>query len=610
MVYGAGRSEVSKFDWTTGQVQNVTPIVLRSGQYRADRTEPILFSPVDPHILYFAANVLFQTHNGGVSWQTISPDLTRPQPGIPASLGDWAAKDENAAKVRGVIYALAPSFRDLNTLWAGTDDGWIWITRDGGKNWSNITPPELTPWSKVTQISASHFDNDTAFASVSRFRIDDLHPYIYRTRDGGKTWQKTVEGLPDVGPVDTVREDPVAKGLLFAGTENAVWVSFDAGDHWQSLQLNLPHTSMRDLWIHNDDLLVGTHGRSFWVLDDITPLRQLAAAASAGVYLFKPASAYRVRRDTYTDTPLPPDEPAGQNPPDGAVIDYVLGEGVAGPVTLEILDAAGKPIRRYSSDDQPPFTLDSLGKSLTIPTYWVRLPATLSRAPGMHRWVWDLHETPPQSSAYGYPISAVPHDTPREPLGPSVLPGRYTVRLTAGGKILTAPLSVVMDPRVTTPAAGLSQQHEIEAHLAALINESFDAQAELRGLEHQLETLAKQASGPAAEAVGALRKKVSELAESPRGTSGSPSPEATVSRVAGELGQLYGQVGASDAAPTATQTAALAAVEKDDGAVMARWKAIKSTDLPALNRQLSGAGLAVINLKAEPEPASESQDEE
>jgi len=613
IVYGAGRSEVSKFDWVTGQVQNVSPLALRGGNYRTDRTEPIIFSPVDPHILYFAANVLFETRDGGVSWQTISPDLTRPQPGIPASLGDLAAKDQNAAKVRGVIYALAPSFKDINTLWAGTDDGQIWITRDGGKKWTNITPPELTPWSKVTQISASHFDNDTAFVSVSRFRIDDLHPYIYRTHDGGKTWQKMVSGLAEAGPVDTVREDPIAKGLLFAGTENSVWVSFDGGDHWQSLELNLPHTSMRDLWIHNDDLLVGTHGRSFWVLDDITPLRQLAAAASADVYLFKPASAYRVRRDTYTDTPLPPDEPAGQNPPDGAVIDYALGAGVTGPVTLEILDASGKRMRRYSSNDKPPFTLESLRESLTIPTYWVRMPVTLSTAPGMHRWVWDLHETPPESSSYGYPISAVPHDTPREPLGPAVLPGRYTVRLIAGGKTLTARLNVVMDPRVTTPAAGLRQQHDMATRLVAMMNESFDAQAEARALDHQFEALSKQASGPVADAVGALRKKVTGFAGGGggRGRFSAPtSSEVTLSRVAGEIGGLYGGIVGSDAAPTATQTAAFAAAAKDDATVMARWKAIKSTDIPALNRQLSGAGLTVIKLKAEPEPASESQDEE
>ena len=615
IVYGAGRSEVSKFDWDTGQVQDVTPIVLRGGNYRTDRTEPIVFSPVDPHILYYAANVLFETRNGGVSWQTISPDLTRPHPDIPASLGNLAAKDEYAAKVRGAIYVVAPSFKDINTLWAGTDDGLIWITRDGGRKWSNITPPELTPWSKVTQISASHFDNNTAFASVSRFRIDDLRPYIYRTQDGGKTWQKIVAGLADVGPVDTVREDPVAKGLLFAGTENSVWVSFDNGDHWQSLQQNLPHTSMRDLWIHKDDLLVGTHGRSFWVLDDITSLRQLAAAANASVFLFKPAPAYRIRRDTNTDTPLPPDEPAAQNPPEGAVIDYVIGEGVAGPVTIEILDAAGKRIRRFSSDDKPPFALESLQKTLAIPIYWVRVPKILSSAPGMHRFVWDLRETPPQSSNYSYPISALPHDTPREPSGPDVLPGRYTVRLTAEGKTLTAPLNVVMDPRVLTPLEGLRQQHEVETRLAAMMDESFEARAELSGLEHQLEALSKQAHGPLAEAVSALRTKLAALAGSRPERPGLLPPEvdpseATLSRVTGQIGGLYSQVGGADVAPTASQTAALSALEKDYAFVMGRWKAIKSKDLPALNHQLGGGGLPEIKPKAEPAPASESEDEE
>jgi len=293
------------------------------------------------------------------------------------------------------------------------------------------------------------------------------------------------------------------------------------------------------------------------------------------------------------------------------VIDYVLPQGITGPVTLEILDASGKRIRRYSSEDKPPFTLESLAQTLTIPTYWVRLPAILSSAPGMHRFVYDLHETPPESSGYGYPISAVPHDTPREPLGPSVLPGRYTVRLTAGGKTLTALLSVAMDPRVLTPVAGLRQQHELEIKLVAMMNESFDAQAELRALDEQLEKLSKQASGAVADAVGALRKKASGLAgRRGGGFFAPPSPEATLSRVAGEIGGLYGQVSHADAAPTASQTAALAAVEKENEAVMARWKAIKSTDIPALNRQLGGAGLSMIKLKAEPEPASESEDEE
>jgi hypothetical protein len=398
--------------------------------------------------------------------------------------------------------------------------------------------------------------------------------------------------------------------LLFAGTENSVWVSFDDGDHWQSLELNLPHTSMRDLWIHKDDLLVGTHGRSIWALDDITPLRQMAAAANASVFLFKPAPAYRVRRDTNTDTPLPPDEPAGQNPPDGAIIDYVLSEAATGPVTLEILNAAGKPLRRFSSEDKAPFTLESLRQTLGIPTYWVRMPRILSSAPGMHRFVWDLRGTPPQSSEYGYPISAVPRDTPREPGGPLVLPGRYTVQLTAQGKTLTAPLNVLMDPRVSTPAAGLRQQYEVESRLVAMINESFEARAELTSLDRQLDTLSKQAQGSVADSVSALRTKLSALSGSRRGRFAPGPSTLSLSRVAGEIGELYRQVWGADVAPTAAQMAALAAVEKDYAEVMRRWKAIKSTDLPALNRQLSAGRLPVIKVEAEPEPASESENEE
>ena len=269
-------------------MQNVTPIPLRTSKYRTDRTEPTMFSPVDPHTLYYASNVLFKTTDGGTSWQTISKDLTRENPGVPASVGNLVPK--GADKQRGAIYALAPSFKNINTLWAGTDDGLIWQTRDGGKNWNDITPKDLTPWSKVTQISASHFDEDTAYASVSRFRINDNRPYIYRTHDAGKNWTLITTGLPDFGPVDTVREDPVRKGLLFAGTENSVWVSFDDGDHWQSLQLNLPHTSMRDLWIHDDDLIVGTHGRSFWILDDITALREVKNLSTREAHLFTPGS--------------------------------------------------------------------------------------------------------------------------------------------------------------------------------------------------------------------------------------------------------------------------------------------------------------------------------
>src|SRR5262249_29115156 len=305
-----------------------------------------------------------------------------------------------------------------------------------------------------TQLAASRFDEQTAYASVSRFRIDDLTPYIYRTSDGGKSWQLITQGLPGDAPVDTVREDSVRKGLLFAGTEKSVWVSFDSGDHWQSLQLNLPHTSMRDLWIHDSDLIVATHGRSFWILDDITPLRQVDPTANqTNAKLFPPRETYRVKRNTNTDTPIPPDEPSGENPPDGVVLNYFLPQAVSTEVKLEILDSESKVIRAYSSEDKPDVTEEELKKQL-IPLYWIRMHRAVPKTGGMHRWVWDLHYSSPVVLRHEYPISATPHDTPRFPLGPTALPGQYTVRLTAVGKSYTAPILVKLDPRVKTSSAG------------------------------------------------------------------------------------------------------------------------------------------------------------
>ena len=611
IVYGAGRTEVSKFDWTTGQVQNVTPIPLRSGKYRADRTEPILFSPVDPHILYYAANVLFKTTDGGHSWQTISPDLSRAHPGIPASLGDRASKDPDAEKQRGVIYALALSLKDVNTIWAGTDDGLIWVTRNGGKKWKDVTPPQLTPWSKVTQIAVSPFNEDSAYASVSRFRIDDRRPYIYRTRDGGKTWRPITHGLPDDSSVDTVRADPVRKGLLFAGTENAVWVSFDDGDDWQSLQLNLPRTSMRDLWIHDNDLIVATHGRSFWILDDITPLRQITeAAAHADAYLFKPEPAYRVRRNTNTDTPLPPDEPAGKNPPDGAILDYFLARPSSNPVTLEILDASGKLVRRYSSNDPPEATEAELLKTLEVPLHWVRMPRILSAEAGMHRWVWDLHYPAPQSARHEYPISAIPQYTPRLPQGPTALPGEYAVRLTADGHSTTAPLTLKMDPRVKTPLAGLEQQFRLETRLASMMNSAYEAAGQAHSLREQLEKLSERGSSPLTETILTLQKKVTSLLGKPVGFIPPLSPEVTLVSVSNELRTLYGEIGRGDAAPTASQVSAVAEVESDLSGVMTRWNAVKTTDFPTLSRQVKNANLPEIRLEQGAEPEQESEDEE
>ncbi|HTT33700.1 MAG TPA: glycoside hydrolase [Methylomirabilota bacterium] len=619
IVYGAGRREVSRWSISTGQFQNVTPIPSADPKFRADRTQPIIFSPVDPHILYYAANFLFKTTNGGQTWQTISPDLAREHNGIPASLGDKAAKDPNAEKIRGVIYALAPSFKNVNTIWAGTDDGFLWITRDGGANWKNITPPELTPWSKVTQLAASHFDDDSAYASVSRFRIDDLHPYIYRTHDGGKSWRLITNGLPDA-PVDSVREDPVRKGLLFAGTETSVWVSFDDGDHWQSLQLNLPHTSMRDLWIHENDLIVGTHGRSFWVLDDISPLRQLSdSVAKSDVHLFKPAIAYRVRRDTNTDTPLPPDEPTALNPPDGAVIDYFLAQPASTPVTLEILDPQGKLVRKFTDADKPDPSPEELAKEL-IPRYWIRMPKTLPTSAGMHRWVWDLHYASPHATRTDYPIAAVPGDTPRAPQGPMAAPGQYSVRLTVNGHTFTEPLTVKMDPRVKTSQEGLALEFQKQKLLAGLMTQSTEAITRARGLREQLQKLtgktpgasadnpaASKISGPLADAVTAFEKKLSVLIGA-TGFGAAAAPTPTLGRSSGAIAGLYAEIDRSDAAPTAAQTAAIDAAQKDFSAVLKLWKDFQSTDVPALNAQLKAAGLPELQLSATPQAAGDEDD--
>ena len=595
IIYGGGRNEVSKYHWSTGQAQNVTPIPVRGDNYRTDRTEPTLFSPIDPHTLYFASNILFKTVDGGNSWQAISPDLTRENPGVPPSVGTLISKNPDAGKQRGVIYAFAPSFKSVDTLWAGTDDGLIWMTRDGGKNWSNVTPPELTAWSKVTQIEASHFDHQSAYASVSRFRIDDLHPYIYRTHDSGQTWKMISGNLPADAPVDTVREDPVRKGLLFAGTESSVWVSFDDGDHWQSLQLNLPHTSMRDLWIHDSDLIVATHGRSFWILDDITPLRQFAdSMAKSDAYLFKPEPAYRVRRSTNPDTPIQPDEPLGQNPPDGAILDYLLAQPASGPVTLEIVDAQGKLVRHYSSTDQPEITQEELDKQL-IPLYWIRRPKILLASAGMHRWVWDLRYPSPASPRHEYPISAVPHDTPRSPLGPLAVPGEYTARLTVNGHTSTAPLTIKIDPRVHATLSDLEQQFNLETRLASELTASTEALAQAHSLLDQLRKLGPQANGKLAESVKALDQKVGAILRG-RTPAGS-SPKPTLAAVNSTIDALYGSVGQADAAPTAAQISAVTEAEHDLSAVMKRWKEVKKSDLQALNRELKSANLSEINLQ-------------
>ena len=593
MIYGG---KVTRYNRVTGQTQDVSPVVLRTGQYRFNRTAPLIFSAADPHLLYLGSNVLFKTSDGGNSWQIISPDLTREDPAVPPSLGVFVESDPAKGKHRGVIYSIAPSPKDVNLIWAGTDDGFIQVTRDGGRTWQNVTPPELTPWSKLAQMDASHFDTATAYAAVNRFRVDDLHPYIYRTHDGGKTWQKIVNGLPD-DPVNTVREDPERKGLLFAGSERSVYVSFDDGDHWQSLRLNLPATSIRDLVVHQDDIVVGTHGRSFWILDNITPLRQLSASVSeSDAYLFAPQLTYRVRRNNNTDTPLPPEEPAGQNPPDGAMLDYFLKSAASSPVTLEISDASGKLVRRFSRADKPE-PVDA--KELNIPTYWIRPPRVLSTEPGMHRFVWDLHYPPPDSLDHEYPISAIYRDTPRYPLGPGVLPGRYTVKLTVNGRSYNQPLTIKMDPRVKTSQEGLRQQFELESKITEAMSHDYKTLQQVKGLRQQLKTLKdKGGKVPLAEAIAALDKKAADLEGVEGGYSARflSTPEGrSLSRLNEGLYTLLGAVDGADIEPTSQQVATFNEVNKALDQQLTRWQEIRTKDVPALNLKLRDAGLQPLN---------------
>jgi hypothetical protein len=465
-------------------------------------------------------------------------------------------------------------------------------------HWKDVTPPGQVAFAKVAIIDAGHFDAQTAYAAINTLRLDDLRPHILRTHDGGKTWTEIVNGMAGDAPVDAVREDPKHKGLLFAGTEREVYVSFDDGDHWQSLRLNMPPSSVRDIIIKDDDLIAATHGRGFWILDDITPLRQMTPGiANAAAFLFRPQTAVRVRWDMNTDTPVPPDEPAGQNPPDGAIIDYYLGPAASGPVTLEISDSAGKLVRRYSSDDPAP----RADPALAIPSYWVRPAQTLSNHAGMHRFLWDMHYAPLPEERPEYPMQAIAHDTPVAASSPWAMTGTYTVKLTVNGQSYAEPLAVKMDPRVHTSSADLLLQFSVSKQLYDDQGAAAKALEQIRALREKLRALRERAApGAASDAVTEFDQKLAALQGTGgggRGGRGAASGPDTITSVNGSLSLLMRMIQGADAAPTSQAMAAAADRRKAMAGLLQRWTAMKAEGLATLNRQLKLGGLSEITIE-------------
>jgi photosystem II stability/assembly factor-like uncharacterized protein len=593
IVYGG---KVTRYDRRTGQIQNIAP---KAG-YRALRTQPLQFSPVDPHSLYFATNTLWLTNDQGKNWKEVSPDLSRETWELPPSVADY--KDTPAAKPtrRGVIYALGLSPLDGNRIWAGTDDGLIWTTTDGGGHWDNVTPPELKAFWKVFNMDAGHFDAKTAYAAVNTLRLDDMRPHLFRTHDGGKTWTEINNGIPDGAATSAIREDPKRKGLLYAGTETQVYVSFDDGDHWQSLRLNMPASSVRDLQVKDDDLIAGTHGRGFLVLDNVTPLRQIAAKIAAEpMHLYAPQTALRIRGAMNPPTPWPPDMATGENPPDGAMIDYYIGPKFTGVLTLEVRDSKGGLVAKIKSDDPVP----PLDPRYPDPTLWARPPRVLSVEAGHHRFLWDLrYPAVPGMSTGPSADEAVPYNTPAVPSSPFVLPGTYTVRLMAGGKTLSEQFQVVMDPRVKTPATQLEEQFTVSK---SIYDDALRATAALHEITVLREQLgAKSAEPPVAAAGDSLESKLTKIAggrvEGARGGGGGgrggPTGPPNLTTLRLQLARMEHTIQGADIAPTTAQVEAYESMKKPLADLIEQWNALKASDVKALNDSLHKLGLPLLSL--------------
>ena len=586
VVFNAGPfGSVIRLSKKTGQARDVSPAPIAFGtKYRFNWNIPMVFSPQDPHVLYLGTQFMLKTVNGGTSWEAISPDLTR-----------TPADEKDPKKPLGTLMTIAPSPVKEGVIWAGTDDGAIQLTRDGGATWQNVTPAAVSEWSAVQLIEASHFDAGTAYVAVNRNPLDDLHPHIFQTHDFGQTWQETVSGIRDRDFVRTVREDPERKNLLYAGTEQGAYVSFDGGGHWQSLRLNMPVVSVDDLAIEQGDLIAATYGRSFWILDDVSMLRQIdPQAPPTQAALFTPRPAIRVRRDENQDTPLPPEIPAGKNPPDGAILNYFLPSAATSDIRLEIYDHGEKLIRAYSSAALP----ETHEQPLQIGEYWVAHPEPLAKGPGMHRFVWNLRYPDPDAvhiqTPYNFPMGAIVGETPLPPQGPLVLPGRYEVRLTVDGQTFRQPLEVKMDPRVSYARNQLESALGLELKISAVLGRNSAGYQQVKDLRSRLAQFGKRPAGdPIATAANQLDAKAAAILGESLSVFDTPKG-SNFTIVNDSLVALIALVDGADFAPSEASFVALQKVCEAMNGTLDEWQQVKAKDLAAFHKVIDPQKSGII----------------
>jgi photosystem II stability/assembly factor-like uncharacterized protein len=607
IVYGSGLGgKLTRWNARNGESQNISPWPVStygarptSVKYHYTWITPIAVSAVAPHPLYQGAQVLFRSLDQGANWETISPDLSARDTKRTDCSGDQDAAGARACGY-GVIFSIGLSPRGNDDIWIGTDDGQVHLTRDAGKHWSNITPGDLPAWAKVSSVDVSALDAGTAYIAVDNHRQDDFRPMAWRTHDYGKTWAAITAGLPANHYVGVVRADPAKRGLLYAGTDQGVWVSFDDGDHWRSLQRNLPNAIITDLSVHGDDVIVSTQGRAIWLLDDIEPLRELdGAIVRQHAHLFAPATAIRVRRNQNRDTPLPPEEPVGKNPPAGAIIDYWLAGDSKAPVELEILDATGKVVRHFASDDVVP----KLPAERYFNDRWIKPAAALSSRAGAHRFVWDLHGPRPAAAQYAYSIAAVDgEDTPLLPEGLLVAPGKYQVVLRVDGREYRSSLTVQSDPRVPVDAEAFKATVDLIDLVTAALDRHFVINGEVQSVHKQIAALNKKAAADSDQA--ALAKMLADFdAKLAPLTSGEDEDSLNLGAMGEALNSLQVDLEGSDRAPSQPQREVATQYSALLDRAIAAWSPIKATDLPALNEALRAAGYDGIKVPTRAEIA-------